>query len=150
MTYKSVKEKVKFGSVVYKQRLQYIHHWSDNIVLFTFSWYTSQITAFEIVHQTADDHMALTYPPEQSGRLFADDIFRCIFVNEKFCILVEISLKFIPKGPIDNNPALVQIMAWRRTSDKPLSEPRLARFCGTRGRWVNGFEEKKQSLMSSD
>ena len=37
----------------------------------------------------------------------ADDIFRNIFVNEKFCILIKISLKFVPKGPIDNNPALV-------------------------------------------
>ena len=37
----------------------------------------------------------------------ADDIFKCIFMNEKFCILIKISLKFVPKGPIDNNPALV-------------------------------------------
>ena len=29
------------------------------------------------------------------------------FMNEKFCILIKISLKFVPKGPIDNNPALV-------------------------------------------
>ena len=35
-----------------------------------------------------------------------EDIFKCIFVNEKFCILIQISLKFVPKGPIDNNPAL--------------------------------------------
>ena len=42
-----------------------------------------------------------------TGRLFADDIFRCIFVNEKFCILIKVSLKFVPKGPIDNNPAFV-------------------------------------------
>ena len=52
----------------------------------------------------------------------ADDIFRCIFVNEKFCILNKISLKFVPKGPIDNNSALVWIMAWHRIGDKPLSE----------------------------
>ena len=30
---------------------------------------------------------------------------------------------FVPKGLIDNIPGLVQIMAWRRTGDKPLSEP---------------------------
>ena len=47
-------------------------------------------------------------PLGQNGRHFADDIFRCIFVNEKFCILIKISLKFVPKGPIDNNPVLVQ------------------------------------------
>ena len=46
-------------------------------------------------------------PPEQNCRHFADDIFRRIFVNEKFCILIEISLKFVPKCPIDNSTALV-------------------------------------------
>ena len=67
-------------------------------------------------------------PPGQNGRRFEDDIFRCIFMKEKFCILTKISLKFVPKGPIDNNPALVKIMAWRRIGDKPLSEPMLLRI----------------------
>ena len=48
-----------------------------------------------------------SFPPGQNGRHFADDVFRCIFVNEKFCTLIKISLKFVPKGSIDNNPALV-------------------------------------------
>ena len=46
-------------------------------------------------------------PPGQNGRRFADDIFNCIFMNVKSCILIRISLNFVPKGPIDNNPALV-------------------------------------------
>ena len=46
-------------------------------------------------------------------------------MNEKFDILIKISLKFVPKGLIDNNPALVEIMAWRQIGDKPLSEPML-------------------------
>ena len=49
----------------------------------------------------------LISPLGQNGRHVADDIFRCIFMNEKFYILIKISLKFVPKGPIDNNPALV-------------------------------------------
>ena len=44
---------------------------------------------------------------------FSDDILKCIFMNEKLRILIQISLKFVPKGPIDNNSALVQVMAWR-------------------------------------
>ena len=48
---------------------------------------------------------------------------RGIFFNENCCILITFSLKFVRKGPIDNNGALVQIMAWRRSGDKPLSEP---------------------------
>ena len=57
---------------------------------------------------------------------FADDIFKCIFLNEKVWISIKISLKFVPKGPINNIPTLVQIMAWRRPGDKPLSEPKMA------------------------
>ena len=39
--------------------------------------------------------------------ILADNNFKCIFLNETFCILIKISLKFVLKGPIDNNPALV-------------------------------------------
>ena len=46
-------------------------------------------------------------------------------MTEKFCISIEISQDFIPKGPVDNLAALVQVIAWRRTGDKPLPEPRL-------------------------
>ena len=79
--------------------------------------------------------------PRQNGRHFADDILKCIFLNENVCIPNKISLKFVPKGPINNNPALVQVMAWRRPGDKPLSEPMMVRLqmhiCVTRPRWVN-------------
>ena len=68
-------------------------------------------------------HWFNTLRPRQDGRHFADDIFMCIFINENCCILIKFSLKYVRKGPIDNNPALVQIMAWRRPADKPLSEP---------------------------
>ena len=60
--------------------------------------------------------------------IVADDIFKCIFLNEYDRIQIQISLKFVPRGPIDNKPALVQVMAWRRTGDKPLPEPMLAQF----------------------
>ena len=49
-------------------------------------------------------------------------------MKEKFCILIQISLKFVAKSPIDNNPALVLIIAWPGIGDKPLSEPMLAPF----------------------
>ena len=66
--------------------------------------------------------------PRENRRHFADDVFKCIFLNENVMILVKISLKFVPKTPINNIPALVQIMAWRRTGDKPLSEPMMTQF----------------------
>ena len=82
-----------------------------------------------------------TLRPRQNGRRFADDNFKRIFFNENVRISIKISLKFVPKGPINNNPALVQIMAWRRSGDKPLSEPMmvslLTHICVTRPQWVN-------------
>ena len=59
--------------------------------------------------------------PGQNGRHFADDIFKYKFLNENAWISMKISLKFVPKGPINKIPAFVQIMAWRRSGDKPLS-----------------------------
>ena len=64
-----------------------------------------------------------TLRPRQNGRRFADDIFKRIFLNENVCIAIKFALKFVPKGPINSIATLVQIMAWRRTDDKPLSEP---------------------------
>ena len=49
-------------------------------------------------------------------------------MHEKFCILIQISQKFVPRDPIDNKSALVQEMAWCQTGDKPLPEPMLAQF----------------------
>ena len=81
-----------------------------------------------------------TLKPRQNGRRFADDTFKCIFVNENVWIPITIWLEFVPKGPINNIPALVQIMAWRRPGDKPLSEPMMislpTHICVTRPQWV--------------
>ena len=64
-----------------------------------------------------------TSRPRQNGRDFADDIFKCMFLNENVWILLKISRKFVPTFRINNIPALGQIMAWHRPGDKPLSEP---------------------------
>ena len=81
-----------------------------------------------------------TLRPRQNGRHFPDDILKCIFLNENIWIAIKISLQFIPTVPINNIPALVQIMAWRRPGVKPLSETMLAsllrHICVTRPQWV--------------
>ena len=43
-----------------------------------------------------------TLRPRQNGCHFADDSFKCIFLNENVWIPIKISLKFVPKGPINN------------------------------------------------
>ena len=81
-----------------------------------------------------------TLRPRQNGRHFADDIFKCIFLNENVWILIKTSMKFVPRGPVNNILALVQIMACRRPGDKPLSETMvlslLTHICITRPQWV--------------
>ena len=80
-----------------------------------------------------------TLRPSQNGRHFPD-IFKCIFLNENWGSSIKISLNFAPKIPINNIPALIQIMAWCRPGDKPLSEPMMVRLlthiCVTRPQWV--------------
>ena len=58
--------------------------------------------------------------------ILADDIFKCIFLNENDIIPIQISLKFIRRSPFDNKPALLQVIARRRLGDKPLPEPMMA------------------------
>ena len=52
-------------------------------------------------------------------------IMKALFSDEfwwmKIFYLIKISLKFVLKGPVNNILALVQIMAWHRPENKPLS-----------------------------
>ena len=77
----------------------------------------------------------------QNGRHFFRWHFGYTFFNENASISIKISLKFVPKIPINNVSVLVQIMVWRRPGAKPLSEPMMVRLpthiCVTRSRWFN-------------
>ena len=64
-----------------------------------------------------------TLRPRQNGSQFPDDIFKCTLLCECVSTSLKISPKFVTKDPINNIPALVQIMAWVQPGDKPLSEP---------------------------
>ena len=90
--------------------------------------YSEQLMAKFIRHQWVN-----TLRPRQNDRHFPDNIFKCTFL--KF------SLKFVPKVPIDNILALLQIMAWRQPGDKPLSESMvlslLTHICVARPQWLN-------------
>ena len=101
--------------------------WSKRVI--SMAWYMTEVTPL-LTHWSYCG-LALsrrywiinTLRPRQNGRYFADDIFKCIFLNENAWISLQISLKFVPKVRISHIPALVQIMAWRRPGDKPFSEP---------------------------
>ena len=91
-----------------------------------------------------------TLRPIQNGRNFPDDFFKWILLNENAWISINISLKFVPRGPINKIPTLVQVMAWSRPGNKPLSEPMKVRLpthmCVTRPQWVKNFTLVRNSL----
>ena len=71
--------------------------------------------------------------------------------NENIWIPIKIALRIVPKGRINNIPALVQIMAWRRPGDKPLSGPMMVRLpthiCITRPQWVKQMGSDLQNFI---
>ena len=85
-------------------------------------------SGFKNIHLSHSCNLAYSSPFRQNGHHFADDSFKRIFMNEKFCISIRISLKVVPIGLIENNSAFVQVMAWRRTGDKALSEPLMTQY----------------------
>ena len=82
-----------------------------------------------------------TLRPRQNGRHLPGDSFKWIFLNGNVWISLKISLDVVPKVWINNIPALVQTMAWRRLGDKPLSEPMMVSLLTliyvTQPQWVN-------------
>ena len=114
-------------------------------VFWCFFYFNSRLGDLPWISCISDSHIN-TLRPRQSRCQFGDDIFKCIFLNENAWIAIEISLKFVPKGPVNNIPALVPIMAWCRSGDRPISEPSmvssLTHICVTRPPWV------KQRIMS--
>ena len=86
-------------------------------------------------------HCFNTFGPRQNGLHFADDMFKYISLNKNARISIKISPKFVPKDPINNILALIQIMAWHRPGDRLLSEPMmvslLTHICVNPPQWVN-------------
>ena len=63
--------------------------------------------------------------------IFQMTFSKVIFLNENLSISTKISIKLVPKGPLNNIPALVQLIDWYPTGNKPLSEAMMAYFPDT-------------------
>ena len=121
-----------------------LYHWQIISRSSSLTYFLYSVTIHLIGNETVTPMNALrsfnSLRPRQNGHLFADDTFKRIFLNENIRISNKISLKFVPKGLINNIPAFVLIMAWRRPGDLSLSEPMLVRslthICLTRPQWV--------------
>ena len=95
-----------------------------------------------------------TLRSRQNGHHFPVDTSKYIFFNVNIWISIKISLKFAPKGPINNIPSLVQIMACCHPGDKPLSVSMmvslLMHICVTRPQWVNPLGSDTHGYITLD
>ena len=102
---------------------------------------------------TARVHNELTHWGRD--KMDTDDIFKCIFSNENVWFVIKISLKFVPKGLINNISALVQVMTWCCPGYKPLYESMMVsvstHICVARPQWVNilKLEQNGQYIAST-
>ena len=105
------------------------------IFFFKCKWrhrHCSELRSLESIHacrRTTEHYSDIAWTPwylnmlrlGQNGHHFADDTFKRIFLNENAKIWIKISLKFVPKGPSNNIPALVHLMAWRRLGENGMT-----------------------------
>ena len=82
----------------------------DNVIIFCYLYCKKNVYIYSIIYA----YMIHVTPVflnilrlRRDGRHFPDDIFECIFLNENVWTLIKISLKFIPKGPVNDIPVLV-------------------------------------------
>ena len=105
------------------------------------TFYADDIPCSRVIDETywRDIALRLTHwGPKPNGRSFADDSIKWIFLNENTWISLKVSLKFVPRGPINNIPTLVWITAERCPGDKPMMVSLPTHICVIRPRWVNG------------
>ena len=106
-------------------------------------WMLAQICNENCLNKTVYTQIYPRVPLTYWGRDKMAEIFKWVFLDENVWISNKISSKFVLWGPINNIPALVQIMAWRRPGNKPLSEPvmviSMTQICVTRPQWVNSL-----------
>ena len=117
----------------FMMQIGHLHNWSSIM---------ARICTFCLCHEE-ESAVLDTLRPRQNGRHFPDDIFKWFFLNENVWISITISLRFVPRGPINNIPTLVQVMARRRPGNKPLSEPMMVRLpthiCVIQPQWVKTY-----------
>ena len=132
-------------------------------------WISIQILLIHGVHQGLNDDKSgrrfknayalinlgalNTLRPRQNGCHFPDDIFWCIFLNANVWTSNKFSLNFVARCPTNNIPGLVQIKAWHRQDDKPLSKPTMVRLLThiyvTRPQWVKSSHLNKLLIIQS-
>ena len=85
-------------------------YWGEEVLLVTGLFYKGNWSRFVLN----------TLKGRLNNRHFPHDTFKCIFLNKNVSITIKISPKLVPKAPINNISALVQIMAWCHPGDEAI------------------------------
>ena len=79
---------------------------------------TIKLVMFSLRRQA--DYQHLTHRgQDKMAAIYLSTFLECTYLKENIWISIKISLNFVRKGPINNIPALAQIMAWRRPGAYP-------------------------------
>ena len=122
-------DRTQVGPMLAPWTLLSVFPWNTLNRCLTYKWYLLWVQCLACTYNGVNSS-----PPGQNGCHFTDYIFKCIFMNEKFCIFIQSSItfvcKFVPKGSNDNKSSLVYVMAWHRIGSKPA--PSLTNICDMR------------------
>ena len=107
-------------------RTKYPQEVSHRKAIILWLWMTPPLARLDLLCHGNININALK--PEQNGRHFCRNNFQMRYLRERYFLLIHISLKFVPRCPIDNMSALVQVMACHMLSAKPLPEAVMTQF----------------------
>ena len=111
-------------SNVYSMNHPYEFHFDTYVMVVWMWWISSNLSGMDNVSMALFSKTVYELLTPW-GREKMAAVFQTTFSNAFSWMKIYIPLKFVPKGSMTNIPALVQIMAWCRAGDKPLSEPML-------------------------
>ena len=101
---------------------------------------TTVMMSWNLGWQDRQWHCFNSSPAGPNGRHFADDIFRCILLNEKFCILFRISPKLFLRCQLTiSQHWFREWLGAEQATNHYLNQcwlSLLMHICGTKGRWV--------------
>ena len=85
-------------------------------------------------------HYSTPLPLDKMATILAEDIFKCILLNENYRISGKIPLKYVPMSPTDKKPVLVQVMVWHMFDTKPIPDTMMTAIIDAYMRHLGGDE----------
>ena len=90
-----------------------MNDWNPNEVCCLYHIYFSIVQSFSLLHSDLVQNVNILRQ-KQNGHLISKTFCKVIFSYEMYCILIQISPKYLLKGEVYKNPTLVRLIAWSK------------------------------------